>query len=63
MAGRAQGMSRTGPPAEPPGVGDDLGLLARHRDGYYGSPGPDTATEAEFAGWLDGLLGAPGDRG
>jgi len=36
-------------------LGDDLGLLARHRDGYYGTPGPDRATEAEFTGWLDEL--------
>jgi len=98
MAGHAPGMSRTGPPAEPPWdyaglfvierdllsellsglegtdweqpspcpgwsvlglcchlLGDDLGLLARHRDGYYGTPGPDSATEAEFARWLDEL--------
>ncbi len=36
-------------------LGDDFGLLARHRDGYYGMPGPDRATEAEFAAWLDEL--------
>ena len=36
-------------------VGDDLGLLARHRDEYYGTPGPDGATEAEFVAWLDEL--------
>ena len=36
-------------------VGDDFGLLARHRDGYYGTPGPDGATEAEFVAWLDEL--------
>jgi uncharacterized protein (TIGR03083 family) len=36
-------------------LGDDLGLLARHRDGYYGTPGPDGATEAEFVAWLDEL--------
>jgi uncharacterized protein (TIGR03083 family) len=36
-------------------VGDDLGLLARHRDGYYGTPGPDGATEVELVAWLDEL--------
>ena len=36
-------------------VGDDFGLLARHRDGYYGTPGPGGATEAEFVAWLDEL--------
>jgi uncharacterized protein (TIGR03083 family) len=98
MAGHAQGMGRTGPPAESPWdyaslfvierdrlsellsglagtdwelpspcpgwsvlglcchlLGGDLGLLARHRDGHHGTPGPDRATEAEFAGWLDEL--------
>ena len=35
-------------------VGDDLGFLARHRDGYYGTPGPANATESEFIAWLDG---------
>jgi uncharacterized protein (TIGR03083 family) len=34
-------------------LGDDLGLLARHRDGHYGTPAPDGATEAEFVAWLD----------
>jgi hypothetical protein len=34
-------------------VGDDLGILARHRDGYRGTPGPEGADEAEFATWLD----------
>lgn len=36
-------------------VGGDLGLLARHRDGHYGTPGPAGATEAEFVAWLDEL--------
>jgi uncharacterized protein (TIGR03083 family) len=36
-------------------VGDDLGFLARHRDGHFGTPGPDGASEAEFIAWLDGL--------
>jgi uncharacterized protein (TIGR03083 family) len=35
-------------------VGDDLAFLARHRDGYYGTPGPANATESEFIAWLDG---------
>jgi uncharacterized protein (TIGR03083 family) len=36
-------------------LGDDLGLLARHRDGHHGTPPPEGATEAAFAGWLDEL--------
>jgi len=36
-------------------VGDDLGFLARHRDGHYGTPGPEHAGEAEFIAWLDEL--------
>jgi uncharacterized protein (TIGR03083 family) len=36
-------------------LGGDFGLLARHRDGYHGTPGPASATEAEFAAWLDEL--------
>ncbi len=36
-------------------VGDDLGFLARHRDGYYGTPGPEQASESEFIAWLDDL--------
>ena len=35
-------------------VGDDLGLLARERDGHYGTPAP-AGSEAEFATWLDEL--------
>jgi uncharacterized protein (TIGR03083 family) len=35
-------------------VGDDLGFLARHRDGHFGTP-PDDASESEFVAWLDGL--------
>jgi uncharacterized protein (TIGR03083 family) len=36
-------------------AGDDLSLLARHRDGYYGTPGPADPSEAEFVAWLDQL--------
>jgi uncharacterized protein (TIGR03083 family) len=36
-------------------VGDDLGFLARHRDGHFGTPGPDDASESEFVAWLDSL--------
>jgi uncharacterized protein (TIGR03083 family) len=36
-------------------LGDDLGLLARHRDGYHGTPGPEGADEGEFVAWLDEL--------
>jgi uncharacterized protein (TIGR03083 family) len=36
-------------------AGDDLGFLARHRDGYYGTPGPERDGEAEFVAWLDGM--------
>jgi uncharacterized protein (TIGR03083 family) len=36
-------------------VGDDLGFLARHRDGHFGTPGPAGASETEFIAWLDGL--------
>lgn len=36
-------------------AGDDLGFLARHRDGHYGTPGPANASESEFIAWLDGL--------
>ena len=36
-------------------LGDDFGLLAGHRDGYYGRPGPGGAPEAEFVAWLDEL--------
>jgi uncharacterized protein (TIGR03083 family) len=35
-------------------VGDDLGLLARERDGHYGTPAP-AGSEAEFVAWLDEL--------
>ncbi len=34
-------------------AGDDLGVLARHRDGYYGTPPPAGAAEAGFVAWLD----------
>ena len=33
-------------------VGDDLGLLARNRDGYHGTPAP-AGSEADFVVWLD----------
>jgi len=36
-------------------VGDDLGFLARHRDGHFGTPRPDGAGESGFIAWLDGL--------
>jgi uncharacterized protein (TIGR03083 family) len=36
-------------------LGDDLGLLARHRDGYYGTVPPEGATEGEFITWLDDM--------
>jgi uncharacterized protein (TIGR03083 family) len=39
-------------------VGDDLGFLARHRDGHHGTPGPDDASEGEFVAWLDNLQDA-----
>lgn len=35
-------------------VGDDLGLLARHRDRHFGTPAP-AGSEADFAVWLDEL--------
>ena len=34
-------------------LGDDFGLLARHRDGHYGTLPPAGATESEFVAWLD----------
>jgi len=34
-------------------LGDDFGLLARHRDGHYGTIPPEGATEGEFVAWLD----------
>ena len=36
-------------------LGDDLGLLARHRDGHHGTVPPDGATEGEFIAWLDDM--------
>jgi uncharacterized protein (TIGR03083 family) len=36
-------------------VGDDLGLLARHRDGHVGLHPPGDADDAAFAEWLDAL--------
>ena len=35
-------------------VGDDLGVLARHRDGFLGTPAP-SGSEAQFSAWLDEL--------
>ena len=39
-------------------AGDDLGFLARHRDGYHGTPGPGHASEEEFVTWLDAMQDA-----
>jgi uncharacterized protein (TIGR03083 family) len=36
-------------------VGDDLGVLARHRDGFFGTRPPDGSGESEFIAWLDGM--------
>jgi uncharacterized protein (TIGR03083 family) len=36
-------------------VGDDLGLLARNRDGYLGTRPPDGLDEAGFIAWLDDM--------
>ncbi len=36
-------------------VGDDLSVLARHRDGHGGPTPPDGADEAAFIAWLDEL--------
>jgi uncharacterized protein (TIGR03083 family) len=37
-------------------VGDDFGLLARRRDGHFGTRPPDNlAGDEDFARWLDGL--------
>lgn len=36
-------------------AGDDLSFLARHRDGHYGTPGPERASEEEFIAWLDAM--------
>lgn len=36
-------------------LGDDLGLLARRRDQYLGTPPPDNLTEPQFIDWLDEL--------
>jgi uncharacterized protein (TIGR03083 family) len=36
-------------------LGDDFGLLARHRDGYYGTPAPAGGSESEFVAWLDDM--------
>jgi hypothetical protein len=36
-------------------VGDDLSLLARHRDGYLGTVPPADARGDEFIAWLDHL--------
>ncbi len=34
-------------------VNDSLGILSRDRDGYDGTPGPETRDEGEFVRWLD----------
>jgi uncharacterized protein (TIGR03083 family) len=39
-------------------AGDDLGFLARHRDGYQGTPEPGHASEEEFVTWLDAMQDA-----
>jgi len=36
-------------------VGDDLGVLARHRDGWFGTVPPDGVDEGGFIAWLDAL--------
>jgi uncharacterized protein (TIGR03083 family) len=36
-------------------LGDDAGLLSRHRDGYFGTPPPEGLTEPEAVAWLDEL--------
>jgi hypothetical protein len=37
-------------------VGDDLGFLARRRDGHFGtSPPENVAGDDQFARWLDGI--------
>jgi uncharacterized protein (TIGR03083 family) len=36
-------------------VGDDLSLLARHRDGYFGTAPPAGTSPTEFITWLDEL--------
>ena len=36
-------------------LGGDLGLLARRRDEYMGTPAPDNASESELIDWLDEL--------
>lgn len=36
-------------------LGDDLSLLARHRDGHHGTPPPPGLDDDGFSRWLDGL--------
>jgi uncharacterized protein (TIGR03083 family) len=36
-------------------LGDDLGALARHRDGHFGTMPPPGTTPAQFPAWLDNL--------
>ena len=36
-------------------LGGDFGLLARHRDGHFGTVPPAGATEGEFVAWLDAM--------
>ena len=36
-------------------LGDDLGVLSRHRDRHFGTAPPDRIDERGFIGWLDQL--------
>ena len=36
-------------------LGDDLGLLARRRDQYMGTPSPGNLSEEDFINWIDEL--------
>lgn len=36
-------------------LGDDVGLLSRRRDGYMGTPAPESLSEGELIDWLDEL--------
>jgi hypothetical protein len=105
MAGQGAGMSRTGPPSEPPRdyaglfaverdrltellaslqapdwerpspcpgwavlglcchlVGDDLGLLARNRDGFLGTPPPSGPRRSSWPGWMSCRPNGSGPR-
>lgn len=37
-------------------VGDDLGILSRHRDSYFGTRPPIGTDESQFIQWLDELM-------